>query len=75
MVGEITTWVTEKVVVQPSSQSCPIERSDSEAISGKVRHVHASAEGMLLETGGTLLSMRTEMPGWLGACLCTGDLW
>jgi hypothetical protein len=40
----ITTWVAENVAVQPSSQSCPMARSDPEARSGMMWAVHASTE-------------------------------
>lgn len=36
--------VVETVAVQPSSESCQIERSEPEVRSGKMWAVHASAE-------------------------------
>ena len=36
--------VVETVAVQPSSESCQIERSEPEARSGKMWVVHASAD-------------------------------
>jgi hypothetical protein len=40
----MSSWVVEKVEVKPWSQSCPIERSEPEARSGKMWEVNAFAE-------------------------------